>query len=43
MKALLRRRVRWRGQAVLVLLDLDKATVLNDGDALKLEDGTLMP
>ena len=38
-----RRRVTLAGQGgTSFLLDLDKATVLNDGDALKLEDGTLI-
>jgi urease accessory protein len=38
-----RRRVVLTGDAgTEVLLDLDKATVLNDGDALKLEDGRLI-
>ena len=38
-----RRRVTLAGQGgTSFLLDLDKATVLNDGDALKLDDGTLI-
>jgi len=38
-----RRRIALRGDAGLdFLLDLDKATVLNDGDAVKLEDGRLV-
>lgn len=38
-----RRRVALKGDAGTdVLLDLDKAAVLNDGDALKLEDGRLI-
>jgi urease accessory protein len=38
-----RRRVALTGDKGLAfLLDLDKATVLNDGDALKLEDGRLV-
>ena len=38
-----RRRIALRGEKGLeFLLDLDKATVLNDGDAVKLEDGSLV-
>ena len=38
-----RRRIVLTGEKGLdVLLDLEKATVLNDGDALKLEDGSLV-
>ena len=38
-----RRRIALRGEKGLeFLLDLDKATVLNDGDAVKLEDGNLV-
>jgi len=38
-----RRRVALKGEGGLdLLLDLDKATALNDGDALKLEDGRLV-
>jgi urease accessory protein len=38
-----RRRIALKGDAGLdFLLDLDKATVLNDGDAVKLEDGRLV-
>ncbi|WP_460448330.1 urease accessory protein UreE [Alsobacter sp. SYSU BS001988] len=38
-----RRRVALTGEKGLAfLLDLDKATVLNDGDALRLEDGSLV-
>ena len=38
-----RRRVALTGENGLeFLLDLDKATVLNDGDALRLEDGGLV-
>ena len=38
-----RRRIALKGDAGLdFLLDLDKATLLNDGDALKLEDGRLV-
>jgi urease accessory protein len=38
-----RRRMALRGENGLdVLLDLDKETLLNDGDALKLEDGRLV-
>ena len=38
-----RRRIALKGDGGLeVLLDLDKATALNDGDALKLEDGRLV-
>jgi urease accessory protein len=38
-----RRRVALKGDGGLdFLLDLDKATVLNDGDAVKLEDGRLV-
>jgi urease accessory protein len=38
-----RRRIALTGEKGLeVLLDLEKATVLNDGDALKLEDGSLV-
>ena len=38
-----RRRIALRGEKGLeFLLDLDKETVLNDGDAVKLEDGSLI-
>jgi urease accessory protein len=38
-----RRRIALKGDSGLdFLMDLDKATVLNDGDALKLEDGRLV-
>jgi urease accessory protein len=38
-----RRRVALKGDGgTEILLDLDKATMLNDGDALKLEDGRLI-
>jgi urease accessory protein len=38
-----RRRIALKGDTGLdFLMDLDKATVLNDGDALKLEDGRLV-
>ena len=38
-----RRRIVLKGEKGLeFLLDLDKATVLNDGDAVKLEDGSLV-
>ena len=38
-----RRRVALKGEGGLdFLLDLDKATALNDGDAVKLEDGRLV-
>src|SRR3954452_22567000 len=38
-----RRRVTLKGEGGLdFLLDLDKATALNDGDAVKLEDGRLV-
>ena len=38
-----RRRVALKGEGGLdFLLDLDKATVLNDGDAVRLEDGRLV-
>jgi urease accessory protein len=38
-----RRRVSLKGDGGLdFLLDLDKATILNDGDAVKLEDGRLV-
>jgi urease accessory protein len=38
-----RRRIALKGEGGLeFLLDLDKATVLNDGDAVKLEDGRLV-
>jgi urease accessory protein len=38
-----RRRIALKGdQGLDFLLDLDKATVLNDGDAVKLEDGRLV-
>lgn len=38
-----RRRIALTGEkGTEILLDLDKATVLNDGDALKLEDGSLV-
>jgi urease accessory protein len=38
-----RRRVALKGEGGLAfLLDLDKATALNDGDAVKLEDGRLV-
>ena len=38
-----RRRIALTGEkGTDVLLDLEKATVLNDGDALKLEDGSLV-
>jgi urease accessory protein len=38
-----RRRIALTGEkGTQVLMDLEKATVLNDGDALKLEDGSLV-
>ena len=38
-----RRRIALKGEGGLdFLLDLDKATVLNDGDAVRLEDGRLV-
>jgi urease accessory protein len=38
-----RRRIALTGEkGIEVLMDLEKATVLNDGDALKLEDGSLV-
>jgi urease accessory protein len=38
-----RRRIAFRGDGGLeILLDLDKPTALNDGDAVKLEDGRLV-
>src|ERR671939_1707162 len=38
-----RRRIALKGEGGLdFLLDLDKATALNDGDAVKLEDGRLV-
>src|SRR5918993_91898 len=38
-----RRRVALKGESGLdFLLDLDRATALNDGDAVKLEDGRLV-
>src|SRR6478609_6246210 len=39
-----RRRVALKGDGGQdILLDLDKPTALNDGDAVKLEDGSLVP